>query len=253
MKKDKLGIRYASIAVSESNNETYGRKVVVRLDSIKPNVIVTKDGKYENLQPLVTKLTNVLPVNTNILVDIENEDRFKFIGVVNSPLTDNSVGIYYDDKFKDMFVIPSLNSVGIEDDVRLYENSGIEVIGHRLFGRGLDNIYVDDLSLPIKDDNAFVLNNIPKRLNTTKAFVVYTGMNSNNTGLDMLGDDGGDRIIYDKSRLPICYIDLGDVNDVFDEDVSLPTFNTLDMGVGMSKLHYLGNVKRRRITFPITF
>lgn len=254
MKKDSLTTRYAGIATDETDTETYGRQVTIQLVSIAPNIIVTKDGSYDNIIPLFTENTTVLANNKNILVDSENIDRFIFIASVSSSLTDNVIHVYYDDVYKDMFVIPSLNSVGIDDDVKLYENSGVVVTGYRLFGRGTDGVYVDDLSLPIKGDNVFKLTDKPARLTTTTAFTVDSSLAISNTGIDMVGTRLiSEEIIYDKSRLPVGYIDLGTVSDVFGEDIPLPTFNTLDTGVGISKLDYLGMVKGRRLIFPIMF
>lgn len=258
---DTIHKRTAYIAVSETDHTTHNRKVTIMLQGTTPNVILFHSDTEKDNVDYTRKVTTTVADpdnNFNVLYDPEDTDRYKFIATVASPITANLASFYYDNKFKDIFVIPNLLSVGTDSKVELYKDRTIEIDGYKALGQGNNSYYTKDLSLPVitneDDPNNIKLSDIPNRVDTTESYLVnISGLYPNSNIHMVYRTYPNNDQLGDSNRVPIIFVDLGTVNSLFGKDVKLPTFNILDKGLSNSVLDYLGIINTDRFIVPLSF
>ena len=260
---DTISTREAYVAINETMSETYNRKITINLHGLLPNVIIPNFVPIFGDIPHIEKKTyNGNTTNNNILIEIDEKgnstDRFKYIATAISPITDQKAEFYYDDTYKDIIVIPDLDSLGTGDTVTLYSNRNVSIDGYKILGQGNYNQYSTQLTLPtitnIEDSSNFILSDKPNKINTTNTYLLYIDGLQPNSKINQLGHtyQNGD-VGYNMYRVPIILVDLGKVSDIFGKQIRIPTFNTLYKGLNQHVLDYLGCIDSDRLIIPLSF
>lgn len=255
---DTISTREAYVAKNENSNKTYNRRVTVKLHGVLPNMIVPDLSTISYIEKKTGTATN----NKNTLLEIDENgnatDRFKYIATALSPITDQKAEFYYDDTYKDIIVIPDLDSLGAGDTATLYSNRNVSIDGYKVLGQGNYNQYSTQLTLPTitdrEDSGNFLLSDKPNKINTTNTYLLYIDGLQPNSKINQLGHtyQNGD-IGYNMYRVPIILVDLGKVSDIFGKQIRIPTFNTLYKGLNQHVLDYLGCIDSDRLIIPLSF
>lgn len=157
-----------------------------------------------------------------LLVDIDDTERYVLLGYSESVLTTKKMEIWHDTKDKDIFVIPSLDFLGEEDFEGVLHNSTFDVEGYVLV-KGADkneNSYkvtlidsvdilrVDSIAPPASTNNYLVSKPGLEGVNSDKT----------NFGREVANGNYGNFYHETETDTPFTITSIGRFNDIFKTD-----------------------------------
>lgn len=148
--------------------------------------------------------------------------NFKYIGSVRSSVSNNTVRLYYDFKYKDIIVVPELSYM-VDPEL---PNIQYAIKGHRI-GSGASTIqnYTVSLSVETKTDlpapittittkhYAMALNGLNQRLGNRQMVYPFPDATSANTE------------VIDSYSNPVGVLDIGDFATLFGQDTNVGIYN----------------------------
>jgi len=172
----------------------------------------------------------------NILVDVDDADRFKFIAVLASYFQSIVMDVYYDSKYKRMFCIPSLVDMGdtalTEDFMR---NQIVTIYGYGLGVSG--GVEINDKC--IAPYNYCALSSEPNEVDTilrTLRIPGKTGGYANNQGIAL---GGGDIYLEGSKVLPSEFVSIGSTATL---GTKVPAYRYIRVAINAMHVYYVGEV-----------
>lgn len=264
-KEETLVLRTGFLATDELGTKVLSKKTVsISLESALPFLAIPSDfvEKTKITEKTTAPVTdlNLLP---NILVDAEPDvngdlqvvERFIYISSITSPVTGNVMTMYYDKEFKDIILIPSLetiDTVDISSGAVEFKLSGF-VIG---VNHGIN--YENEIAkYPYTEENSIQLPEAKTNIEVTTSTCILKGAGGYDT------DNGVSRYVsgteYD-SILPVRtpytnLVKLGAVTEFLSEASRLPTYLVYQASKDRHAVARLGNVdtKTSDIYFELKF
>lgn len=229
-------------------------KIDIHLQQTQP-MFVTNDAVFDTMVYKKTPSATVTVANEETFLN-EN-GRFTFITKVTSYLTDATVELYYDSKYKDIIIIPDTTYY------KFFANTELVTVNGYRVGTGEElsvNQVKTDLSLPVHETNGRVL--LPEAKENIKAEVLLAavpGLQSADFTQDANSyEEMLDDVINLKRyhRQLTNYIALGAYEDVFNGTDSIPLYVVMQNSPRNFRYKYLGNTKpkfKTKIYIPLSF
>ena len=251
---DKRNVRYLELAATEADVTVLnGRKVIVKINTTLPIVKVPTSivviDTIDTPTPAVASVFNVLTDPTDVA-------RIKYLGTSVSYTSGSKVDLYYDSKFKDILIVPSTESFGINADVDIYANAPAFVIEGYRVGSGIKHdgyLIQNDMSATNENE----MSQLPecKRLASLgSSLLLLPGFDSTSlySGVEVMKDGITN---FTRGRvLPQQYIKIGNADDlVANGGDKLPTYGLIQYAPGKNGLTYIGRKNLTELYIPLNF
>lgn len=260
--KDTIKLRTAVLALSENLKSDTVDPVVVNVTKIKVSIDIV------STLPMLT-MTDALVANSLMAedhrpslpatLDIDNtlkdvgyldetgNERFTFITIASSAITNNKVRLYHDAKYSDIIVIPELNCIDNTINDTLYELRGYRVGG----GCNVDDIN-NDLIVP--GDETFKLPLTNSNIANTSKHVKMHGIARDTDGGHYYKTlDNGDMVV-NRKLTTVGMVNLGSGDELFvDAGARVPMYTIVQATLDRYALKFLGNIQPKNIYIPLNF
>jgi len=203
--------------------------------------------KFPNVLVGITKTLDATTGDVTIGTDTA---RFTFIASVKSTFN-NAVQIYYDNKFKDIIIIPDTSLLGSGSTTDAHANQEFTLRCYRVGGgMNIDNTGGDlvmppnaeGVPLPVCNENIAINNDL----------LMLDGMNRvpgsqpTTTSINNVWMSTG-------KRTPMTYLTIGDPAILFETVSNVPLFTMYQVNVDQFAVKYVGNRKPTHIIIPLNF
>jgi len=256
MAEETLGLRYATLAISEADVTAYKMKVEIDVNTTLPFLdipTVILDNTTIKFDEAIT----TTPANTavlNVLTDLDDANRYVFIGKATSYTSGTIIDIYYDSKYKDILIIPALDALGDVATATALENATIPISGYRVGGLEVKGMSSYNMTMTTNQTTSF---HVPecKRLAETKSVMltlagfdsasIYNGVEDNRTGP------------FNVTRgkvLPTQYISLGAASALFTTPTEkVSTYRVIPASIASYSARHVGRINAAEIFIPLNF
>jgi len=240
--EDAQSVRMAYLGKDESDkNIDNKRAITIHISSGIPFVMV--DDRIVNDYTVNATTVDAKASDTDIintLVDPDMDDRYTYICETKSSITKNIVRLYYDAKYEDIIVVPDTTMLGTSDLSDPNSNQQFDLIGYVIGGGDVvkDGIWPGT----VNPKPTFKLPTTNKNLTSTHMGVLLNGVAPTMGGRKGVYyvDDAGTYRLADNRRLPVGLLDLGNIADIFGQDVTVPVYTVYQGTTDMYKVKYLG-------------
>lgn len=194
------------------------KRLIIELAGTLP-ILYTTDGLVDKY---VIRDYPALTISEDIasLDDPNTPNRFIFIGAVQSALNLTNVYMYYDNKYKDIFIIPSIEQLLITSD-----NTIDKLRGHRLgSGKAFDNYWLSNL-IPLDLEYKYDLPTAKANSAMKSMLVTMPGFDpSNMVNTNKFEEQSGVFNIQHGDRKLYTLISLGKASDLFTTVTNIPLY-----------------------------
>ena len=245
-------------------NPTKNITVVIRLEESLPIIALTQTGGPDKTD--VSDITYDIGINDvlntpyastsvyNHLQDISFDDtvepivdRFIHICTATSIVRKTTIEVYYDTLFKDMFMIPALVDLGIDDISATHlEGTTIEIEGYSIGVKGNPREYQNGLSYA-KTTTVHMPEPLLSNIITKTHLLAYLGNGdkaSNNLGINL-----NDHYLESIGGVPTEFISLGGSETLFGKPVT--AHRAFRQNIGAHALIPIGNKVLSDILIPL--
>lgn len=241
---DSFNNRIANISNGGANK---AKMLVIELGSTLP-IFVTIDSVIDKY--VVREAAAVTPdVKLTTLEDADYPDRFIFIGAVPSQLNQTLVYMYYDKKYKDIIIIPSIEQLSLAPD-----NFRFMIRGYRL-GSGKefpDSKLVNIIN--IDESNKYDLPEAKANANMKSKLITMPGYDpSNMINTNKFEEQVGDFNLQHGDRKLFTTICLGTATDLFTTVDRLPLYLLYQASFTEFGITYLHNINPSNMKLYVSF
>ena len=274
MNESTMDLRFAKVLNNEDDKKDNNRIVAIKVIGTAPILAGTyieritgnSGSDYGTIDTKDTTTPKLDKQHTNFLYDdtededgnIKYPDRYKYLGIAQSIITKLFVTIYYDNLFKDILIIPDMDSLGTDDaGIDFYANNTMTLQAYTV-GRG------DFKEKPFKEIvNPLIDNDVdgipePDKFDKTTTILASThglAINSTCSGRTLIlnkGDDNETRIGNTKAS-PLQYIQFPDNDDIFEDGTLVATNNMIQQFHDELSIDFVGKKLINKIVIPINF
>jgi len=270
MNESNHNLRYAKVLNNEDDKVDNNRTVAIKVLGTSPIVagvyvdrITGKNGSdYGTLSTISTNTPRLDKDHKNFLFDdtkdeegnLKYPDRFKYLGVAQSIISKLYVTIYYDNLFKDILIIPDMETLGTDDvGIDFYENNTITLVAYSV-GRGdFKERPEKSIMQPLYVDNTDGIPEPDKFDKTTTLLVSTFGLSINSTLSSRFITLDDNNTVSSEKGVPLQYIQLPNNDDIFEDGTLVATNNMIQQFHDGLCIDYVGMKKIEKIVIPIVF
>ncbi len=251
-------IREAYLGNNEEEKLKNNRRVVIEVIGTLPILVgdyidklLVTDADIGVIDSVETA-TPAAADNYNVLVDINNDDRYLYLGSSKSLITKIMTHIYYDNKHTDILVMPDTVMMGSGDNDKLYVNNTMTLQAYNVSVTDIKNKPNGDIVCPVNID---IIDSIPlpNRFSKTTTVLASTFGLENNSMYNSNRSTVNGKTITLAGGLPTQYIIFEDNETIFDEVKALSVCNMTQQIHGTLNIDPVGKHKTARIVIPLNF
>ncbi len=258
--------KFKTNRIAYFGDETKPTKVIIEINKSVPIMNLSNTGGLDsamtyNQSVKSVDVTSSITVHETELYDMDEngvkvDDRYNFICIIPSIISNSRGMLYHDTLNKDLFIIPDTELLHGDVDSNSYlENNSIKLYATLLGKYGRVNDCTDQLSgnTPLNENdmtNFSVVNAIDT---VTVHLLALPGLDHNGQFNNHGYTASPDHYYESKKNTIVQFISLGSTTDVFNVDTKVPLHKIISQDFANYNLLFIGNKKTSDMLIPVNF